>query len=25
MLTVTNWILSGPCGPDSGTGLLTRQ
>jgi len=25
MLTVTNWTLTGPCGPDSGTGLLTRQ
>ena len=24
-LTVTNWALSGPCGPDTGTGLLTRQ
>jgi hypothetical protein len=24
-LTVTNWILTGPCGPDSGTGLLTKQ
>lgn len=24
-LTVTNWVLSGPCGPDSGTGLLTKQ
>jgi hypothetical protein len=25
MLTVTSWTLSGPCGPDSGTGLLTKQ
>ena len=25
MLTVTNWTLTGPCGPDSGTGTLTRQ
>jgi len=24
-LTVTNWTLAGPCGPDSGTGLLTEQ
>ena len=24
-LTVTNWVLSGPCNPTSGTGLLTRQ
>ena len=24
-LTVTNWTLTGPCGPDSGTGLLTQQ
>ena len=24
-LTVTNWTLAGSCGPDSGTGLLTRQ
>jgi hypothetical protein len=24
-LTVTNWVLTGPCGPDSGTGLLTKQ
>jgi hypothetical protein len=24
-LTVTNWVLAGPCGPDSGTGLLTKQ
>jgi hypothetical protein len=24
-LTVTNWILTGPCGPDTGTGLLTKQ
>ena len=24
-LTVTNWTLSGPCGPDSGAGLLTKQ
>lgn len=24
-LTVTNWTLTGPCGPDSGTGLLTKQ
>jgi hypothetical protein len=24
-LTVTNWTLTGSCGPDSGTGLLTRQ
>jgi hypothetical protein len=24
-LTVTNWSLTGFCGPDSGTGLLTRQ
>jgi hypothetical protein len=23
-LTVSNWTLTGPCGPDSGTGLLTR-
>ena len=23
-LTVTNWALSGSCGPDSGTGLLTK-
>lgn len=25
MLTVTNWTLTGACGPDSGTGLLTKQ
>lgn len=25
MLTVTNWTLTGNCGPDSGTGLLTKQ
>ena len=24
-LTVTNWTLTGSCGPDSGTGSLTRQ
>ena len=24
-LTVTKWTLTGPCGPDSGTGVLTRQ
>jgi hypothetical protein len=24
-LTVTGWTLTGSCGPDSGTGLLTRQ
>jgi len=24
-LTVTNFTLTGPCGPDSGTGLLTKQ
>jgi len=24
-LTVTHWITAGSCGPDSGTGLLTRQ
>jgi hypothetical protein len=24
-LTVTNWVSSGPCGVDSGTGLLTKQ
>jgi len=24
-LTVSNWTLTGPCGPDSGTGLLTHQ
>jgi hypothetical protein len=24
-LSVTNWTLTGACGPDSGTGLLTRQ
>jgi hypothetical protein len=24
-LTVTNWTLTGPCGPDSGTGLLTQH
>jgi len=24
-LTVTNWTLTGPCGPDSGTGTLTKQ
>lgn len=24
-LTVTNWTLNGSCGPDSGTGSLTRQ
>jgi hypothetical protein len=24
-LTVTNWNLTGSCGPDSGTGLLTKQ
>lgn len=24
-LTVSNWTLTGSCGPDSGTGLLTRQ
>lgn len=23
-LTATNWTLSGPCGPDSGTGALSR-
>ncbi len=23
-LTVSNWTLTGPCGPDSGTGTLTR-
>lgn len=23
-LTVTNWVLTGSCGPDSGTGLLTK-
>ncbi len=23
-LTVTQWTLTGPCGPDSGTGLLTQ-
>ncbi len=23
-LTATNWALTGPCGPDSGTGSLTR-
>jgi hypothetical protein len=25
ILTVTSWTLTGSCGPDSGTGLLTRQ
>jgi hypothetical protein len=25
LLTVTNWTLTGPCGPDSGTGLLTKH
>lgn len=24
-LTITSWNLNGPCGPASGTGLLTRQ
>jgi hypothetical protein len=24
-LTVTGWNLTGYCGPDSGTGLLTKQ
>jgi hypothetical protein len=24
-LTVTNWTLTGSCGPDTGTGTLTRQ
>jgi len=24
-LTVTNWALTGPCGPDSGTGTMTQQ
>jgi len=24
-LNVTNWTLTGPCGPDAGTGLLTQQ
>jgi len=24
-LTVTNWTLTGSCGPDSGTGILTKQ
>jgi hypothetical protein len=24
-LTVTNWTLTGPCGPDGGTGLLQRM
>jgi hypothetical protein len=24
-LTVTNWTLTGSCGPDSGTGLMTQQ
>ena len=24
-LTVTNWVLSGPCNPTSGTGILLRQ
>jgi len=24
-LPVSNWTLSGPCGPDSGTGTLTKQ
>lgn len=24
-LTVTNWTSSGPCGADSGTGIMTRQ
>lgn len=24
-LTVTDWTLTGSCGPDSGTGLLTKQ
>jgi hypothetical protein len=24
-LTVTQWTLSGPCGPDTGTGSLTQQ
>lgn len=24
-LSVTNWTLTGACGPDSGTGLLTKQ
>jgi hypothetical protein len=24
-LTVTNWNLTGSCGPDTGTGLLTKQ
>jgi hypothetical protein len=24
-LTVTNWTLTGSCGPDSGTGLMTQH
>lgn len=24
-LTVTNWTLTGSCGPDTGTGILTKQ
>jgi len=24
-LTVSQWTLTGPCGPDTGTGLLTKQ
>ena len=24
-LTVSSWTLTGPCGPDSGTGTLTKQ
>jgi hypothetical protein len=24
-LTISNWTLTGPCGPDSGTGSLTKQ
>jgi hypothetical protein len=24
-LTVTNWTLTGSCGPDAGTGMLTKQ
>jgi hypothetical protein len=25
ILTITNWTLTGACGPDNGTGMLTRQ
>jgi hypothetical protein len=25
LLSVTNWTLSGPCGPDTGTGSMVKQ